>query len=227
MKGSTAAGSNLGFSVHPAEPTKKRLLVDLFYFPPIEFFVAIEEAEEILIERHDNYQKQTFRNRAAVQLANKVKYLSIPVIGGNKKTKYTEVRMDDSQNWRNIHLRGLRSAYGNAPFFEYFYPELEKIFSKKITRLYDFNLELLTFCLTCLRSPAKLVETTEYSQQRGEYDLRGLIHAKEPFEGRNIYEPFSYGQIFGLNFAPNLSVIDLLFCEGADSNYVISRSKKE
>src|SRR5690606_35490073 len=130
---------------------RRRAVVDLFYLPSIEFFVAIDDMEEIWIERHDNYQKQSYRNRTAVQLANQVKHLSIPVIGGNKKTKYAEVQMDDGQNWRKIHLRGIQSAYGKAPFFEYFYPDFENIFLKKHGGLYEFNFDLLTLCLKSLR----------------------------------------------------------------------------
>lgn len=205
----------------------KAAVVDLFYLPPIEFFVAIQDVEEIWIERHENYQKQSYRNRAVVQLANQVKPLSIPVVGGNKKTKYVDVKIEDSQNWKNIHLRGLRSAYGKAPFFEYFFPDLEQAILKSRSHLYDLNLELLTLCLKSLRHPAKLYETQNYQAAVEERDLRGVITAKGSFKDRDIYQPHPYAQIFGLNFAPNLSVIDLLFCEGPNSDHVIAQSKKK
>src|SRR5690606_25078074 len=135
------------------------VVADLFYLPPIEFFVAVAGMEEIRIEKHDNYQKQSYRNRTAIQLANQVKNLSIPIVGGNKKTPYIDVEIDDSQNWRKIHLRSIQSAYGKAPFFEYFYPGLEEVFAKDHRYLYDFNWELLTLWLTNLRHPARLEET--------------------------------------------------------------------
>jgi hypothetical protein len=207
-------------------PTGKVVVADLFYLPSIEFFVAVQDAEEICIERHDNYQKQSYRNRTAVQLANQVKHLSIPVVGGNKKLRYNEVEMDDSQNWRKIHLRSIQSAYGKAPFFDYFYPDLEKLFLQKTKLLFDFNFHLLTFCLGILRHPAKLSVSSGFRSHEEETDIRGLLQAKESYEHRNIYKPHPYGQIFGLNFAPNLSVIDLLFCEGPNSNNVIFLSKK-
>lgn len=204
----------------------KVVVADLFYLPSIEFFVAVQDAEEIRVERYDNYQKQSYRNRTAVQLANQVKYLSVPVHGGNKKIHYTDIKIDDSQNWRNVHLRGIQSAYGKSPFFEYFFPDLENIFLKANRYLYDLNTELLTLCLAFLRHPAKLGETRLYQSYEEETDLRGVLDTKQPFEHRNIYKPYPYAQIFGLNFAPNLSVIDLLFCEGPNSNDVIFHSKK-
>jgi hypothetical protein len=202
-------------------------IVDLFYLPPIEFFVAIEEVDTLWIEAHDNYQKQSYRNRSALQMANKVELLSIPVMGGNGKLKYREVLMDDGQRWRDTHLRGIKSAYGKAPFFEYFYPEFEKVFLENITHLYAFNYRLLTICLNLLGRSVKMEETLEYQAYEDKIDLRGVISTKASYTERNIYDPFPYMQLFGLNFAPNLSIVDLLFCEGPNSKNIINNSKKE
>jgi len=205
----------------------KAVVVDLFYLPPLEYFVAIQDFDTLLIEAQDNFQKQTYRNRARVQLANKVGTLSIPLVGSNKKVKYREVKIDDSQAWRKVHLRGIKSAYGKAPFFEYFFPELEKIYLQNISRLYEHNFQLLTICLKFMQLPVKMNETHVYGKYKEETDLRGLIKTKEPFDCRNIYEPYPYAQLFGLNFVPNLSIIDLLFCEGPNSKNILNCSKKE
>jgi hypothetical protein len=207
--------------------TEKIIAVDMFYLPPIEFFVALLGFDRILIEKQDNYQKQSYRNRTAIRLANKVESLSIPVIGGNKKAKYAAVKMDGSQRWRDIHLRGIQSAYGKAPFFEYIYPDLELIFLSGQKGLYDFNYDLLTLCLKFLKVSVKMEETHEYQQYSTITDLRGVIKVKESYQHRNIYEPYAYTQLFGLNFVPNLSIVDLLFCEGPNSSDVIASSKKK
>ena len=57
-------------------------------------------------------------------------------------------------------------------------------------------------------------------------DLRSLISAKKDFSGREIYVPQSYQQVFGSNFAPNLSLLDLVFCEGPRSGAVVKASQK-
>src|SRR5690606_4644405 len=132
-----------------------------------------------------------------------------------------------SQRWRNVHLRGIKSAYGNAPFFDYFYPEFAQLFLQKHSRLYDLNYQLLTLCLKLIGYNVKMEETVIYQANTLENDLRGVLNAKQSYECRNIYRPYPYTQLFGLNFAPNLSIIDLLFCEGPNSKIVINRSKKE
>ncbi|WP_143959846.1 WbqC family protein [Litoribacter populi] len=205
--------------------TEKTIITDLLYLPPIEYFAAIDGFEKLIIEGQDNYQKQTYRNRASIRLANKVESLSIPVKGGKGKL-YKEVEIDYEQKWVNIHLRGIKSAYGKAAFFEYFFPNYESVFESKPARLFDLNLELLTLCLRFLQHPVRLVVSTEYQSNVEIQDLRGVIQPKQPYDARGIYRPVSYMQLFGLDFVPNLSVIDLLFCEGPQAGKIISQSKK-
>jgi len=202
------------------------IITDLFYLPPIEYFVAIQDHKEIWLDAQDRYQKQTFRNRAQIRLANKIENLSLPVIGGSKKVDYTEVEIDYNQKWKNTHLRGIQSAYGKAPFYEFYFPYIEIVFAKNLTKLSDLNLELLTVCLKLLKLdiPIKCLEMKGGGQNI--IDIRGQIRPKEGFGLRNILKPRKYTQLFGSEFVPNLSIIDLLFCAGPDSREILAMSQK-
>ncbi|MCH7414460.1 WbqC family protein [Belliella sp. R4-6] len=202
------------------------IITELFYLPPIEYFVAIQKEKMILLDIQENYQKQTYRNRCQIRLANKVETLSIPVLGGNKKVKTELVKIDYHQKWVNVHLRGIQSAYGKAPFFEYYFPYIEEVFQKKFDLLTDFNLELLTVCLKLLQLDIKVMKLNKTDINSESIDIRGLISSKSPFEDRNIYQPAPYSQLFGLDFVPNLSIIDLLFCVGPESNNILAKSQK-
>jgi hypothetical protein len=202
------------------------ILTELFYLPSIEYFVLINGYQELCIDGTERYQKQTYRNRAQILLANKVDNLSIPVLGGNKKQSYKEIKIDYSQKWKNIHLRGIQSAYGKAPFFEYFFPYLEDVYAKDLTFLFDLNMELLTVCLKLLQSNTKIEVLLGGTETDNYLDSREIINAKAGFEARSIMTAFPYDQMFGVNFVPNLSVVDLLFCKGPESKHVLKQSKK-
>jgi hypothetical protein len=205
----------------------KVLAADLFYLPNLEFFSLLLQAEVLWINGEDAYLKQTYRNRAEVLLANKVEKLTVPILEGNRQKAYKDVKVDYAQKWLNVHLRGIRSGYGKSPFFEYLFPDLERIYQRKPVFLWELNLELLTLCLQFLRKDVSIVDKAMCEANGTLFDIRGTIKAKEPHVSRGFYYPHPYQQMFGLDFVPNLSVIDLLFCEGPASERILSLSQKK
>lgn len=203
------------------------ILTELFYLPHIEYFAAIEGHGILLLDDLERFQKQSLRNRTSLLLANKVETLSVPVYEGNKKKPYKDIQIDYGQKWLNIHLRGIQSAYGKAPFFEYYFPYIEEVYSQKLQYLIDLNAALLTVCLKLLRMDIEVKFLSETSESIEYSDIRGLIRAKEGFETRDFYQSEPYRQLFGVEFVPNLSVIDLLFCEGPEAMSLIKGSKKK
>jgi hypothetical protein len=205
----------------------KRIAIDLHYLPTLEFFTAIYGADELLICPNDLYQRQSFLNRTRILLANKVETLSVPVQGRRPRIPVSQVKIDHSQRWQAVHLRGIQSAYGKAPFFEHFFPFFQQVLESEQESLWELNLKLLTICLKLLRWPAKVtgIENLEITPEI--VDLRGQIRPGRPFFERNYYEPYFYSQLFGVNFEPNLSVLDLLFCAGTSSNQVLGQSLKK
>jgi hypothetical protein len=201
-------------------------LSELMYLPPIEFFVAVSGFERLAFDPSAPYQKQTYRNRARILLANKVDTLTVPVHSGRKKMPYKDMRIDYTQKWKNVHLRGIQSAYGKAPFFEYFFPYFDQVYRKNLTFLFDMNIELLTVCLKLLRLKSRLdlVKTSDIRPLS--VNISGIIATKEEFAVRDIMSPQKYPQMFGLDFVPNLSILDLLFCMGPESKEVLLQSKK-
>ena len=58
------------------------ILVNTAYFPPIQYFSEIKNCSEILVEQHESYGKQSYRNRCDIMTANGVMTLSVPVVKG-------------------------------------------------------------------------------------------------------------------------------------------------
>jgi hypothetical protein len=119
------------------------------------------------------------------------------------------------------------SAYGKAPFFEFFFPYFDKVYQKNAMFLFDFNFELLTVCLRLLQLNVRLTVCSDTGQIEPIKDIRGGLDAKISFSERGYYYPQPYSQLFGLDFAPNLSVIDLLFCEGTGAKNILIASQKK
>lgn len=203
-----------------------RIAIDLHYLPNLEFFTAIYPAEELLIFPKDIYQRQSFLNRTQVRLANKVETLSIPIQGRRPKLPLEKIRIDNSQKWQAIHLRGIQSAYGKAPFFEFLFPYFQSFWEKEQDSLYQLNLNLLTICLKLLKMPVRLTEWRGNDLPDDILDIRGQIKPRGHFSERNYYQSQAYPQLFGVDFEPNLSILDLLFCMGPESGRVLKLSQK-
>jgi hypothetical protein len=204
------------------------VLTELHYLPCIAFFVEVQSFEKIVMEVYENYPKQTYRNRCYIRTADGVQALSIPVSrGGGKKIKYKDVRISYAERWQNNHWRAIRTAYGKSPFFDFFADDYHDILYTKYKFLLDLNLALLSKCLDFLNWHNKqLILTESYVKDPDpQYvDQRGLIDLKSASPGTKGAKYSKYHQVFGKDFVPNLSVIDLLFCEGANANMILRQS---
>jgi hypothetical protein len=204
-----------------------RILVDLHYFPSLEFFAAIQGMGELIFSPEDLYQRQSYYNRTTIRLANKIETLSVPIVGRRPRVANELIRIDFTQDWQKIHLRGIQSGYGKAPFFEFYFPYFESLFSQKRGSLWDLNWEILTICLKLVGSSAKMRVLEKGSNTTGIMDIRGQISPEKHFSEQTFYQPEPYFQLFGLDFDPNLSILDLLFCEGPAAKSILLKSAKK
>lgn len=208
----------------------RAVLIESHFLPSLEYFCAVWPFETITIEKHEHFAKQSYRNRCYVMTSHGRERLTVPVTPGRSsdggKSPVTSVEIDYTIRWQNTFWRTLHSAYAHAPFFLHYADDLhEKIFSRQ-RFMYDLNMELLSMCLVWLKSPKKISESVTYEKPvtSGQTDLRTLISTKSDFSTRLFYQPAPYPQVFGSQFVPNLSIIDLVFCEGPQAPALLTGS---
>ena len=189
------------------------------YFSPIAQYVALVHADSVLFEIHDNFQKQTYRNRCFIYGTNGKQLLNIPVIKANSKQATRDVQIDHSENWQQQHLKAITSAYNSSPFYEYFDIELESIYSNKDRYLLDFNFRCHEFIVEQAQLEATTYKKTTSFVKTQADDYRFLVDAKT----KQDFNFRSYVQVFAdkHGFIENLSILDLLFSEGGNTlNYL-------
>ena len=203
------------------------LLIEPHYMPCVQYFVYLNSFDKVLIDLDDTYSKQSYRNRCRINGANNVENLIIPVKkASNKKLLIRNVEIDYNQKWLNKHIRAIKSAYGKAPFFEYYIDEIVEIYNKKPTHLLDLNMGLLTKCLELLDLKIKIefFENTASIDKIKLFDAKNEINPKNLVTKNSLFTSVNYFQVFGNNFVHNLSIIDLIFCEGPRSGQLIEKS---
>jgi hypothetical protein len=195
------------------------LLTETMYNPPVQYFRHALHSDGLLIEQHENYVKQSYRNRCHVLTAQGVVPLSIPILKGNSKNKtiITEIEIDYSQKWYNVHWRTIQAAYGRAPYFEFYADYLKAVYERQPKYLFDLNVELLKLYSKLLKldKPINFTETYQTQSPDNILDLRNQIHPKIITD--NLYVK-PYTQVFGKQFVSELSIIDLLFTQGPASH---------
>lgn len=194
---------------------KMKTLLFPTYFPSISNFVALVQAENIVFEMEDNFQKQTNRNRTYIYSPNGIQLLNIPVKhskDAHQKTK--EIKIENDFNWQKQHFKSLEAAYRTSPFFEFFEDEILPIFEKKHQFLMDLNFETMEFVTKCLRMKFEYETSVEYFHEQNPNHILDFRHLVEGKKDKSQFE--SYTQVFDdkHGFLNNLSILDLLFNEG-------------
>ncbi len=176
----------------------------------------------VYIEAHENYQKQSYRNRCRFYAADGVQALSYPIVheGGTHKQPISDVKVDYSTPWLQQHQRAIVSAYRTSAYFEYYQDELFEIMDSRPEKLIDLNMSILRFFIEKTGLAVDLRMTEEYSSATPFDDYREIIHPKRPNSILNDLELGKpYFQVFSrkYGFQSDLSIMDLLFNEGPDS----------
>ncbi len=205
-------------------------LLSSAYFAPIQWFQKLNRYDVCWIEQHDNFVKQTYRNRCVIATANGVQTLSIPVEKfDDVKCEMHDVCISDHDNWRHQHWNALQSAYGESPFFEYYQDDIRPFYEKKWKFLFDFNMgithkmcELLDI-QPDIRSTDEFIPMGKTDEAALPYaDFREVIRPKRPlvdieFVSKPYYQVYEHK----IGFQANLSILDLLFNMGNEAIFYL------
>ncbi len=198
----------------------KTILIHPGYCIPVIHYACIVQAEHVIFEALDNYQKQSYRTRTKIATASGVLQLTIPIKHSRNPEGhqlYFNVRLENKFHWQRDHWRSLKVAYQTSPFFEYYEDTLEPLYANTYDKLIDFNLAFHEIIMECLQLDKEITYTEEYFRKPKEpiIDLRTLITSKKEPD----YELPKYHQLFHdkHGYLPNISILDLLFNEGPNA----------
>lgn len=199
------------------------IILPSLYFGNLAYFKLLLSNNNVIIDIHELYEKQTFRNRTVILTANGPQNLSVPVERPKgKNSLMSEVRISYAENWQKDHLRAIESAYKNTPYYIYYMEGLSEILTAKHELLINLNRDLTDFFIAKIGLSVEL-QTPDNSPEIQADDWRREFNPKS----RTFLDTQHYIQTFEERhgFYSNPSIVDLLFNEGPNAISILQESK--
>ena len=185
-------------------------ILPIAYFPSIHYLKEYFSETNTNLEIHENFVKQSIRNRCEILSGNGILRLSIPLNQSNGiKIKTKDIRIDFGKSWQTNHWKAIKSAYASAPYFEDYEQQINQILLAKDEFLLDKNQRIFEFLFSILEIN-KTISYTKIYTEKTDRDFRTIDFMKNSFIIKKYQQVFSYNK----KFISNLSILDLLMNEG-------------
>jgi hypothetical protein len=202
--------------------TENGAILPMFYLPPVEYFSQLNKHKSnIIIEKEENFIKQSYRNRTHVYSPDGILTLTVPVAKGAKvHTSVKDVKISYDFEWQRLHWLSLEACYRRSAYFEYYEDDLVVFYRQKYEYLFDYNEKLLNLMIRLLKIKTDLKYTEEYIPNypdREDFRLSITPKKNTQINQKPYFQLFEERQ----GFLNNLSIIDLLFNQGPQAiNYL-------
>lgn len=193
------------------------------YWGDTEYFARlVRGGEGCVIDIHEHYIKRSLRNRTEIMTANGTMPLSVCLQHADRpQTPVCDVRIDYSKRWQHQHWTAICSAYRSSPYFDMIADRIARFYEREWRYLVDYDLEILHEIFSLLSLEPKFSLSDAYVEPRtGALDLRPKKR-ETPFDAPRYFQLFSDR----MPFAPNLSMLDLLMCEGPAATCVLDNCR--
>ncbi len=207
------------------------------YIPWKGYFDLIRAADHVILYDDMQYTRRDWRNRNQIKTKDGLIWLTVPVeVKGKYEQTIAETKVSDP-TWYKKHLTTIYHAYKKAPYFEKFYPILEKAYLEldSVDQLSKINFKLIKTICEYLNIQTKIEFSMNYSLIEGKterlVDLCEQLHATDYLSGpaardyiqQDLFDQSkielhyadytnypTYPQIHS-DFVHGVSILDLLF----------------
>jgi hypothetical protein len=216
------------------------------YLPGIILFNKIALSDLFVLLTHVQFERSSWQMRNCIRSGETSSYLSVPVEKKGQLGEPISAIQIAGDGWKSKHLKTMYFTYKNRPFFDDYFPAVEKIITDAGPSICELNCRLIRHLCRCLGVETPIVDSAELDIEGaknallisickrcgadayvsnigarayvddGMFAAAGITHHWQNFR-HPVYEQ-------GKTFLPNLSVVDLLFNVGPAAGDMIKDS---
>lgn len=215
------------------------------YLPWLGYFHKIYSSDVFVFLDDVQYKKREYQNRNRIRTRNNSIWLTVPVLTNEDSyPNISDVRIDNSQDWRNSHWKSVYLNYSRALFFKKYSDFFEDLYKREWDTLVGLNIYIIRHINTILGITTPIYLSSQLNTKtkgteriidickslQADTYLSGMggkdYLEEDKFRANSIelvYQDFVHPVYNQLNmrdekdFIPNLSIIDLIFNHGPDS----------
>lgn len=209
------------------------------YLPWFFFYQKILDSNKFVFLDNVNFQKNGLHNRNKIKTKDGDLWLTVPVIKSSG-LHINEIKIDNKQEWIKKHLKTIDESYGKSSFYKKYKNEFCDIYEKDYKNLSELNISLIKFFLRLMEIDVPIYLSSEMnihengssllleickklnadcylSGPGGVNYLNQNIFLKDNVKIKYLQKKtiLPYDQFHRhINYMPNLSMLDFLFCVG-------------
>ena len=220
------------------------------FLPWLGFFHRLLKADLYIVLDHVQFVSGTARSwmhRDRIKTSAGARWLSLSLQRAPLGTPIRDIRLAPDPAWRARNLNLVRENYRKAPYFDYVFPQLERLYASSHTRLVDMNLDAIDLLCAAFDIHVERALSSEMSPAGASNEMlaellrgSGATHYLSGLGAREYFDPAPfaragvevvwqdfthpvYPQLHG-PFVPMLSAVDMLFNCGVERSRDLLRS---
>lgn len=133
------------------------------FFPWRGYVDLISKVDTFIVLNDVQWRRSHWFNRNKIDLHGKAHWITVPVKSkGNYSSRICDMRIAQDVNWKPQMLKSLSHAYGKSPYFQLYFPEVERLIDKEWKHIADLAESTLLFYAAQFSLNAKFIRSSDF-----------------------------------------------------------------
>lgn len=121
----------------------------------------ISQADVYVVLDTVQFRKNYFQNRNRIRSEDGFAWLTTPITRKGLDTKIKDIEISNTSEWKERQLNIITEHYKHAPYFDTYFPHIQRILQQEHTSLVELNMSFIRLILAEFGVSTKIVFASE------------------------------------------------------------------